>query len=106
MRSSYTSIFDVTVQSWDVIVFVGLYVLYSIFRRHNEYIPNVWTPTLKIYYTVVLLRSHNTVVSPAVEHQSVPVTALTNFNALSLVSGGLLSLFFRNSTVTKSHMPL
>ena len=78
------------------------------FRRHSEYILNSYTPTLKIYCTVVLLRSHITPVSPTVKHQSVSVTSLTNFNVLSSVSGGSenLSLFFQNSTVTKSLMPL
>ena len=47
------------------------------FRRHTEYIPNIWTPTLKIYCAVVLLRSHITAVSPTIEHQSVSVTSLT-----------------------------
>ena len=78
------------------------------FRRHTEYIPNVWTPTLKIYCTVVLLRSHTTAVSHTIEHQSVSVTFLTNLNALSSVRGGqkIFHYFFRNSTVTKSLMQL
>ena len=59
------------------------------FRRHTEYIPYVWTPTLKIYCAVVLLRSHITAVSPTVEHQSASVTSLTNLNALSSVREGL-----------------
>ena len=43
------------------------------FHRHTKNIPNVWTPTLKIYCTVVLLRSHITAVSPAVERHSVSI---------------------------------
>ena len=78
------------------------------FCHHTEYIPNVWTPTLKIYCTVVLLRSQITAVSPNVERRSVSATSLTNVNTLSSVRVGLptLSLFLRNSTVTKSFMPL
>ena len=76
------------------------------FRRRAEYIPNVWTSTLKIYCTVVLLRSHITAVSPTVEHQSVSVTSLTStpYHQLQVIWN--LSLFFRNSSVTKSLMPL
>ena len=86
---------------------VSMYYIQT-FRRHTEYIPNVWTPTLKIYCTVVLLRSHITAVSPTVEHQPVAVTSFTNFNALSSVRGGLkiFHYFFRNSTVTKTCTPL
>ena len=78
------------------------------FRRHTEYVPNVWTPTFKIYCTVVLLRSHINAVSPAVEYQSVAVTSFNSFNALSSVRGSLkiFHYFFRNSTITKSGMPL
>ena len=49
------------------------------FHCHTEYIFNVWTPTLKIYCTVVLLRSHITTVSPTVEYQSVAVTSFNSF---------------------------
>ena len=49
-----------------------------------------------------------TKLSPTVEHQSVSVTSLTKFSALSSVRGGpkIFHYFFRNSTVTKSLMPL
>ena len=73
------------------------------FRRHTEYIPNVWTPTLKIYCTVVLLRSQITAVSPSVERQSVSVTSLTNFSALSSVSGGLKIFHYFFETLPSLH---
>ena len=105
--SSYTSIFDVLMQSWDVVVFVCLYSFYNNFVGTPNTLLSLDTrfentlhggPLIRITYFYSIANCR----------MLVCINHFSNVNTLSSVRVGVpfLSLFYWNSTVTKSLVPL